>query len=139
MSIYIGESTLALMHGYKNRLRQISIDSDVHLPFCHLRILKCIHSTQNCRANDIVKALVLDKSQVTRAVKSLVNEGYVTKLPCTEDQRSQRLKTTECGGILISELHHLELQVNQTMTTSLTPQQKAEFLKTLNIMLNNLR
>ncbi|TYL47799.1 winged helix DNA-binding protein [Marinomonas sp. IMCC 4694] len=79
MNETIGEALHVLTHSYRHLLKEAAQRSGIVLPVSHIRSLKCIGSTNQCRARDICTTLRLDKSQVARILKALLNKGYIAK------------------------------------------------------------
>ncbi|MBR7888478.1 MarR family transcriptional regulator [Marinomonas sp. A79] len=139
MNTQLGESLHQLMHSYRNQLRIAALEAGIKLPICQIRSLKCINSIEHCNASDISNQLMLDKSQVARVLKELVNEGLISKAPCPTNHRSQRLNLTSKGEKTLLDIRTLDQHAAQTMTQNMTEKQINDFIALTSIMLSNLR
>ncbi|QUX91823.1 MarR family transcriptional regulator [Marinomonas sp. A3A] len=134
----IGESLHKLMHNYRHQMREAASTSGIAIPVSHIRSLKCIKNIKNCSAKDISDRLSLDKSQITRVLKELVGAGYVIKVRCPDNHRSQLLSLTQIGSELLEKLMMLDQLAVEKMTKYLTAQQIEDFIHISEIMVNNL-
>jgi DNA-binding MarR family transcriptional regulator len=134
----IGESLHKLMHHYRHQLREAALKSGISIPVSHLRSLKCINKIEKCNAKDIADRLSLDKSQITRVLKELVQSGYVEKVRSPDNHRSQLLSLTKNGEELLAKITMLDRIAAENMTQNLTEQQIEDFSRISEIMVSNL-
>ena len=134
----IGESLHKLMHHYRQQLREAAFKSGISIPVSHIRSLKCINKIEKCSAKDIADRLSLDKSQITRVLKELVQSGYVEKIRSPDNHRSQLLSLTMDGAELLTKITMLERTATENMTQNLTEQQIEDFTRISEIMVSNL-
>ncbi|MBU1296660.1 MAG: MarR family winged helix-turn-helix transcriptional regulator [Gammaproteobacteria bacterium] len=134
----IGESLHKLMHHYRHQLREAALKSGISIPVSHIRSLKCINKIEKCSAKDIADRLSLDKSQITRVLKELVQSGYVEKIRSPDNHRSQLLSLTMDGAELLTKITMLERTATENMTQNLTEQQIEDFTRISEIMVSNL-
>jgi DNA-binding MarR family transcriptional regulator len=133
----IAESLHKLMHNYRQHIREAAAKSAISIPVTHIRSLKCIRKIRHCSAKDIADKLSLDKSQITRVLKELVNLGYVVKVRDPNNHRSQLLNLTESGDALLDKLMMLDQSAVEKMTHNLTEQQIVDFIHLAEMMTNN--
>ncbi|MCW8355097.1 MarR family winged helix-turn-helix transcriptional regulator [Marinomonas pontica] len=138
MNTLFGDSLHTLMHSYRNQLRESAVAAGISIPVSHIRTLKCISKIHNCSAKDIANKLSLDKSQVTRTLKELVNEGYVDKKRSPCNHRTQLLTLTQTGNELLNDLIALDQATVQNMTQNLSQQQIEDFIRIAETMVSNL-
>jgi DNA-binding MarR family transcriptional regulator len=134
----IGESLHKLMHHYRQQLREAALKSGISTPVSHIRYLKCINKIEQCNAKDIADRLSLDKSQITRVLKELVQSGYVEKVRSPDNHRSQLLSLTKSGEELLAKTTMLDRIAAENMTQNLTEQQIEDFSRISEIMASNL-
>ena len=135
----IADSLHKLMHLHRSQIKGIIETSEITLSVSHIRALKCIKHINDCNASDIAHRLSLDKSQITRMLKELVNEKHVEKIRDPKNHRSQLLSLTSTGDQLLVKITKLNTQVIEKMTTGLTDKQIEDFIHTTDIMANNLQ
>lgn len=135
----IGESLHRLVHSYRSQVKDAAIKSGLSIPVSHIRSLKCIKNIENCSATDIASKLLMDKSQITRTLKELVNEGYVEKQTNPSNHRSQLLFLTDSGSALLTHLMTLEESTRNQMTAGLSSQQIDDFILIADTMRHNLQ
>ena len=98
------------------------------------RILFEIDNNTKCTACDIVSVLNIDKSYLSRILKTFERNKLIVKKRSTEDARSFFLLLTEKGK---SELNLLENEVNsrlRVLEESLTSNQRAILEKNMNMI-----
>lgn len=134
----IADSLHKLMHLHRSQMKRTIETSGITLSVNHIRALKCIKHINDCNASDIAHRLSLDKSQVTRVLKELVNEKHVEKLRDPNNHRSQLLSLTSTGNQLLIKITKLHIEVIEKMTTGLTDKQIEDFIRTTETMANNL-
>lgn len=82
------------------------------------RILFEIKTHKTCIQNDIVKALYIDKSYLSRIIHKFCKQGLVQKIPAENDKRTTKLMLTVKGNDeaerLIALTHHqIEKKISQ--------------------------
>ena len=138
MSDNISEVLHKLISTYRSSIKQAANLSGIDLPITYIRSLKCIKKIPNCSATDISHRLRLDKSQVTRIIQALLNEGYVEKVKHPSNHRSQTLLLTVMGEKVMDVIHDIDQEMNSKMSSGLTEAQVQDFIVIANIMINNL-
>lgn len=93
----------------------------------HVRVIKIISKQSPCTAMDVVNFLNRDKAQVTRLIKTLIEEGFIEKRPNPEDKRSQCLLTTEKGNEVLSNIKAVDAEIFQKMTLNVSEEELEAF------------
>ncbi|MBJ7538183.1 MarR family winged helix-turn-helix transcriptional regulator [Marinomonas transparens] len=138
MTDKLGEALHKLIHSYKGKMKQTAIESGIIVPFAHIRALKCIQHIEDCSATDISKRLGLDKSQVARIIKDLLNDHYIEKKQSPNNHRSQLLNLTEAGIEIMDRVQQVDKITRKKMSETLTTEQIENFISTAETMLKNL-
>ncbi|WP_161634084.1 MarR family winged helix-turn-helix transcriptional regulator [Sulfitobacter noctilucae] len=98
------------------------------------RLLALVKARAPTRAGDIADLLVMDKSQTSRVVKTLLTKGLVQDRPDTEDGRAHVLELTEKGEALYEPVFEKVLKSNERVLATLT----AEEVRMLDSVLDKL-
>ncbi|MDO6561798.1 MarR family transcriptional regulator [Amphritea sp. 1_MG-2023] len=132
------ESLFHLVHGLKRQLHQQTEQLNLGITPMHIRVIKIIHRKKPCTAIDIASFLGRDKAQVTRLVNTLIERGFISRMPNPNDKRSHYLCPTDAGIAVIKEIIDIDAKTVQTMTEGLTSEELTEFQRISSIMANNL-
>ncbi len=89
--------------------------------------------------NEVAFETNLDKAQVSRTVKTLVDRGLVSKRPCPVDGRAVLLTVTTDGQQRWEQVMPLIDQRNQDLLHCLSEQEKALLLDMFDRLLNRAR
>lgn len=99
--------------------------------------LLTLYGNEGINQNQISKELNIDKAMSARAIKKLIELGYLQKKEDHEDSRAYKLYLTESGKKIIpavkGELHRW----NEMITEGLTPQEEEQMKDLLNKVLEN--
>ncbi|MEM8555698.1 MAG: bifunctional helix-turn-helix transcriptional regulator/GNAT family N-acetyltransferase [Pseudomonadota bacterium] len=76
-------------------------------------------------AGDVAARLCLDKSTVSRVIKSLVSRGEVSELPSDEDGRAKRLSLTEKGRATLAVVNDTAARQVRDALAKLSPEVQA--------------
>lgn len=95
------------------------------------RILFELNLNQNCKANDLVRSLHIDKSYMSRIIKSFEKKGLIEKHSAFDDKRSNIIVLTEYGKEVIHALITATNQQIKELTSALTEE---ECLSVINAM-----
>lgn len=68
------------------------------------RILFELNSNNDCKANDLVNSLHIDKSYMSRIMKSFEKKGLIEKQGAVDDKRANIITLTEYGKTVIGDL-----------------------------------
>lgn len=132
------ESLFHLVHGLKRQLQQQAEQLNLGITPMHVRVIKIIHRKKPCTAIDIASFLGRDKAQVTRLVSTLIERGFITRIPNPNDKRSHYLSPTDAGVAVLKEIIDIDAKTVQLMTEGLTSEELTEFQRISAIMANNL-
>ncbi|OAN17889.1 MarR family transcriptional regulator [Photobacterium jeanii] len=132
------DNLFQLVHSLKRQMHeQIEL---LNLPITpmHVRVIKIIAKKSPCTAMDVVHFINRDKAQVTRLIKSLIEEGFVEKVPNPEDKRSQCLLTTDKGKAVLEQLHEVDNLITGKITQGLSSQDLEDFQRIASKMTMNI-
>ncbi|WP_166425617.1 MarR family winged helix-turn-helix transcriptional regulator [Paraglaciecola sp. 20A4] len=133
------EQIITISERYRIAIRSAINASELGISAMHVRSLSVIAKSPNCTANVIVGELARDKAQIARIVKELVSANLIQKYAHADDKRSQILRLTENGHILMEKLHTAKAKINQQITHGLTPTQLRQFEETAGHIADNLQ
>lgn len=81
----------------------------------HLHILHYLYNNEGVSQNELGKDLMVDKITVTKILKGLVEEGYVSKREGKKDKRKKELYVTEKGYKLHDEIYDIMREVTDIL------------------------
>lgn len=116
-----------LVHVFKRQLHEQIEQLELPIAPMHVRVIKIISKQSPCTAMDVVNFLNRDKAQVTRLIKTLIEEGFIEKRPNPEDKRSQCLLTTEKGNEVLSKIKAVDAEIFQKMTLNVSAEELEAF------------
>ncbi|CAH1521522.1 MarR family transcriptional regulator [Vibrio owensii] len=116
-----------LVHVLKRQLHEQIEQLELPIAPMHVRVIKIISKESPCTAMDVVNFLNRDKAQVTRLIKTLIEEGFIEKRPNPEDKRSQCLLTTEKGNEVLSKIKAVDAEIFQKMTLNVSGEELEAF------------
>lgn len=116
-----------LVHVLKRQLHEQIEQLDLPIAPMHIRVIKIISKQSPCTAMDVVNFLNRDKAQVTRLIKTLIEEGFIEKRPNPEDKRSQCLLTTEKGNEVLAKIKAVDAEIFQKMTLNVSEEELEAF------------
>ena len=90
-------------------------------------VLRYVMKHQPCSAGDIVKAMAMDKSAVSRQVTLLREAGFVDMVPDAADGRVMTLRSTARADARMLEVRHENRAVFRTHVEGWTDDELAEF------------
>ncbi|MGR5444967.1 MarR family winged helix-turn-helix transcriptional regulator [Vibrio jasicida] len=116
-----------LVHVLKRQLHEQVEQLELPIAPMHVRVIKIISKQSPCTAMDVVNFLNRDKAQVTRLIKTLIEEGFIEKRPNPEDKRSQCLLTTEKGNKVLDKIKTVDDEIFQKMTLDVSEEELEAF------------
>ena len=116
-----------LVHVLKRQLHEQIEQLELPIAPMHVRVIKIISKQSPCTAMDVVNFLNRDKAQVTRLIKTLIEEGFIEKRPNPEDKRSQCLLTTEKGNEVLAKIKAVDTEIFQKMTLNVSEEELEAF------------
>ncbi|MFV8413447.1 MarR family winged helix-turn-helix transcriptional regulator [Vibrio owensii] len=127
-----------LVHILKRQLHEQIEQLELPIAPMHVRVIKIISKQSPCTAMDVVNFLNRDKAQVTRLIKTLIEEGFIEKRPNPEDKRSQCLLTTEKGNEVLSKIKAVDAEIFQKMTLNVSEEELEAFQLVAGKLADNL-
>ena len=112
------------------------LDSDYSIAETRILFEMKIHGT--CIQSDIVKALHMDKSYLSRIMKRFCKKGLVEKIKSDDDKRATKIKLTETGKKETERLIALTNSKIQSQLTDLSHDECKELCKELNAVISIL-
>lgn len=100
---------------------------DPDVPPTAFYVLRYVMKHQPCTAGDIVKAMALDKSAVSRQVALLREAGFVDVVPDAADGRVMTLGSTDRAEVRMLEVRHENRAVFRSHVEGWTDDELAEF------------
>lgn len=89
--------------------------------------------------NDLAGLLGLDKSTLSRITDNLVRQGLAVREPDTEDRRYIKIRLTESGEKMFSDIEQRMEEYYQKIYSSLPPEKRNQVLESLELLLNILK
>ncbi|WP_313069598.1 MarR family winged helix-turn-helix transcriptional regulator [Lacrimispora sp.] len=136
MNETIGKLTAAINRNLQiilnHKLKDISIRSGQHDFFYVISLYEGI--TQK----ELSEWLYISKSTTAKAVKNLMDHGYVRKEKDTEDNRYDRLYLTEKGKQISAQMQETFKEVVDITTRNLSPLEIKQTKELLKRILNNV-
>jgi DNA-binding MarR family transcriptional regulator len=83
--------------------------------------------------------LNLDKTTVTRSIRPLLDNGYMTRERDPEDRREYRLLLTEKGMSIRPELIEVKREMSQQLLEGLTPEERCRLMEMMERIAENAR
>lgn len=136
MNESIGKLTAAIHRNLQiilnRKLKDISIRSGQH-DFFYV-----ISRNEGITQKELSEWLYISKSTTAKAVKNLMDYGYVRKEKDTEDNRYDRLYLTEKGKQITAQMQETFLEVVDITTRNLSPSEVEQTKELLKRILNNV-
>lgn len=95
------------------------------------RILSRLAEHQSLRAKDLGEVTFMDKSRVSRALKSLQQKQYITRVVNEQDQRASYIALTQSGRSLYHQLVVKALEWEKSFLSVLSEDEATAFFKVL--------
>lgn len=132
------ESFMFLMICYRAEVTKLINQSDTGVSLAQCKVLKVVMMVENCTPMDIARANHLEKAQVTRIVKELIEKDIVNKVANPNDKRSQMLSITEKGLSVMNKIKKLEQSILAKMTEGVSESEIEHFNQIANRFSDNL-
>ncbi|WP_419904101.1 MarR family winged helix-turn-helix transcriptional regulator [Kiloniella sp.] len=101
------------------------------------RVMVVLGNKQPLSASEVVEYSSLDKVQVSRAIKGLLNRDFIERRVDSVDKRKVNLLLTEEGGRVLEELVPLVLKREAEILEGLNPEEKATLEGLMSRVLSN--
>lgn len=102
------------------------------------RVLAALHERRAVMAKDIVNYTHMDKVRVSRAIKSLVEKGYLQRQTSISDSRASELSLTKKGRELYSVVVPRALEWQEELLEPLSEIDRQELHRILNRLDNRV-
>jgi DNA-binding MarR family transcriptional regulator len=103
------------------------------------RVLGVTQAMQPLEFDNLRRMLVMDKGQLSRTLRALVERGLIETTPLKTDARKLSLRTTDQGRALHDEALELTRQRNEATVETLSKEECLEFQRLLNKMIAHNR
>ncbi|NEB80691.1 MarR family transcriptional regulator [Streptomyces sp. SID14478] len=90
------------------------------------------------RQSELIKALELDPSTVTKMLQRLEQTGHVTRSPDPRDRRAVLVEATERSCGLLEDVAQVWGALEEQTLAGLSPRDQAEFVRLLGLVEGNL-
>jgi DNA-binding MarR family transcriptional regulator len=91
---------IAMLAATNDRVGQSWLRSDFGLSILEWRVIGLTAALEPVRFGTIARRLLVDKGQLSRLVKGLVERGVIRTAPDDEDQRTMRISITDAGRVM---------------------------------------
>ena len=133
----IADALHGLLHAYKRALQEAYREREASLTPSYIRTLKCIAGFGECTAQTIASELMLDKAQVARALRGLVDDGYVERREHPTDGRSYLLVLTRAGKDVHKRFGRIEREAAAKFAAGIDDTSLRTFVEVATEMVNN--
>ncbi|CAH8242203.1 putative Transcriptional regulator [Vibrio aestuarianus] len=137
-NIEMRDAVWQLMRTFKYSMKHAVKTGKLEISSVHVRVLHTIELTNNCTANDVSMQLQVDKAQIARVVKELIDQEWIVRALHPTDGRSRVLQLTSAGKALIKKVHKIEGEVFQVMTQCVSAEEAAVFMNVVKKMSKSL-
>ena len=100
-------------------------------------MLGLIQANDGMSQNDLSRALLMRKSQVTGMIQDLVARGYVKRIELGADRRYNALSLTKSGAQIWLAVRDRITQHNEAMLSELTVAERKKLLELLRKMVSS--
>lgn len=122
---------VAMLAAANDRVGQSWLKAEHGVSLREWRVLGIIAALEPVKFGDVVHDLQLDKGQLSRLVKALIERGFVDSQGDAGDQRVSRLSLTPAGRELHDELLDKALKGNDRILAALSTAETATFIRLL--------
>ncbi len=129
---------ILLSYLFRSELLKVLEADGIELTVMHFEVLKMAECLQRCTAGAISQNLKRDNSQIARLVQSLIEDGYLRKLPDPSDARVSILQLTRRGRTIYSRMEREEQTLIRRLQAGLTKSELSEFSRVVAQMRANL-
>lgn len=101
------------------------------------RMMALVQAHQPVRAGDVAQLMLMDKSQLSRLIRSLTAKGHVVSKPDRDDARAITLSLTSKGRMLFEEIMREVMRRNEGVLAALDPEEVGQFNALLDRLLQH--
>lgn len=105
---------ITILHNQKNSYMNVQL-KEFGLSHGQAITLKIIYEENNIKQEDLNKRLQIDKSAVTRILKTLEDKGFIIKKTAKEDKRNHVLSLTSKGKELYPKIKDVIKETTEMM------------------------
>ena len=109
------------------------------LTYAQLPILIMIYEREGISMHDIAQSGVYDKGTISKTVKHLEQNGFITIMTSEKDKRNKELYTTDYAKQQMSKVYEIRRDWWQHLIQNIDPSTFDEFLASYEIMASNAR
>lgn len=91
------------------------------------RLLALVKGRASSRAGDVADLLVMDKSQTSRVIKSLLTKGLIENTPDPQDRRAVSLKLTGAAEAIYRDVFEEVMRSNERILDPLSAEEVEAF------------
>jgi len=114
---------ISILHNQKNSYMNVQL-KEFGLSHGQAITLKIIYEENNIKQEDLNKRLQIDKSAVTRILKTLEDKGFVVKKTSKEDKRNHVLFLTAKGEKIYPQIKRVIEKTNKMMLSDIDDHQQ---------------
>lgn len=118
---------LLRLAGINDRLGSRWSETLYNLSINEWRMMALVQAHQPARAGDLAQLMLMDKSQVSRLIRSLTGKEHIVSKPDRDDARAITLSLTSKGTILFAEIMHEVMRRNERVLAALDAEEVAQF------------
>ena len=128
---------ISILHNQKNSYMNVQL-KEFGLSHGQAITLKIIYEENNIKQEDLNKRLQIDKSAVTRILKTLEDKQLIIKETSQEDKRNHILSLTSNGKMLYPQIKNVIKETTEVMLKDINQNQQLLLEKLLLKMKMNL-
>ena len=128
---------ISILHNQKNSYMNVQL-KEIGLSHGQAIALKIIYEENNIKQEDLNKRLQIDKSAVTRILKTLEDKQLIIKETSQEDKRNHILSLTSNGKMLYPQIKNVIKETTEVMLKDIDQNQQLLLEKLLLKMKMNL-
>ena len=128
---------ISILHNQKNSYMNVQL-KEIGLSHGQAIALKIIYEENNIKQEDLNKRLQIDKSAVTRILKTLEDKQLIIKETSQEDKRNHILSLTSNGKMLYPQIKNVIKETTEVMLKDIDQNQQLHLEELLLKMKMNL-
>ena len=129
---------ISILHNQKNSYMNVQL-KEIGLSHGQAIALKIIYEENNIKQEDLNKRLQIDKSAVTRILKTLEDKQLIIKETSQEDKRNHILSLTSNGKMLYPQIKNVIKETTEVMLKDIDQNQQLLLEELLLKMKMNLK
>ena len=114
---------ISILHNQKNSYMNVQL-KEIGLSHGQAIALKIIYEENNIKQEDLNKRLQIDKSAVTRILKTLEDKQLIIKETSQEDKRNHILSLTSNGKMLYPQIKNVVKETTEVMLKDIDQNQQ---------------